>query len=186
MEKTDQQLIASFLLGNDESFELLVKKNLKATYNFLYRLTGGDMALTDDLTQETFFKAWKNIKQFDQKKNFKIWLFFIAKNNARDAWKKKKNLPFSLFENSEGYNKLDEVAEDKLLPDEILEQVESAGELETKVKKLPKKYQTILFLRYKDDLSLSEIAQILKLPYNTIKSQHQRALQELKKQFLHP
>jgi len=186
MEQTDQQLIAGFLAGDDASFEILVKRHLKVVYNFLFRLTGGDKALTDDLTQETFFKAWKNIQKFDQEKNFKTWLFTIAKNSARDAWKKKKTLPFSLFENSEGYNKLDEVAEDKLLPDEILEQVESANEFEKKLKKLSKKHKAILLLRYKDDLSLSEIAKVLGLPYNTVKSQHKRALNELKKQFLHP
>lgn len=186
MEQTDQQLIADFLAGDDASFELLVHKNLKPVYNFLFRLTGGDKALTDDLTQETWLKAWKNIQKFDREKNFKTWLFSIAKNSARDAWKKKKTLPFALFENSAGYNKLDEMAEDKLLPDEILTQVESAKELEEKLKKLSKKHELVLLLRYRDDLSLAEIANTLDLPYNTIKSQHKRALNELKKQFLHP
>ncbi|MCX6761316.1 MAG: sigma-70 family RNA polymerase sigma factor [Candidatus Moranbacteria bacterium] len=183
MEKNDQQLIADFLAGDDASFELLVNRHLKAVYNFLFRLTGGDATLTDDLTQETFLKAWKHIKRFDVEKKFKVWLFAIAKNSAKDFWKKKKTLPFSLFENSEGYNRLDEVAEDKPLPDEILERVESTRELEEKIKKLPGKYQTILFLRYRDDLSVAEIASVLEMPYNTVKSQHQRALNALKKEF---
>ena len=140
MEKTDQQLIESFLVGDDASFELLVERHLKPVYNFLFRLTGGDKTLTDDLTQETFLKAWKNIKKFDRSKKLKVWLFAIAKNNARDAWKKKKTLPFSLFENSEGYNRLEEVAEDKPLPDAVLEEIESAEELEAKVKKLLSPY----------------------------------------------
>jgi RNA polymerase sigma-70 factor (ECF subfamily) len=186
MQQADKKLIINFLAGDDKSFEFLVNNNLKAVYNFLYRLTGGDTALTDDLTQETFFKAWKNIKHFNPEKNFKTWLFAIAQNNARDFWKKKKTLSFSLFENSDGYNKLEEIAEEKLLPDEILEQIESVEEIEKKIKKLPKKYQTILFLRYKDDLSLAEIASVLNIPQNTIKSQHQRALSALKKEFLHP
>jgi RNA polymerase sigma-70 factor (ECF subfamily) len=186
MEKTDEKMISDFLAGDDASFELLTKRYLKPVYNFLFRLTGGDKALTDDLTQETFLKAWKNIKQFDRSKKLKVWLFAIAKNNARDAWKKKKTVPFSLFENSEGYNRLEEMAEDKPLPDAILEQAQSAEELEAKVKKLPKKYQTLLFLRYRDDLTLSEITQVLKIPYNTVKSRHQRALNALKQEFLHP
>ena len=186
MEQTDQQLISDFLAGDDESFEILTKRHLKPVYNFLYRLTRGDGPLTDDLTQETFFKVWKNIKKFDKEKSFKTWLFAIAKNSARDFWKKKKTLPFSLFENSEGYNKLEEVAENSALPDEVLERVESAKELEDKLKLLSKKHETILLLRYKDDLSLSEIAQTLSLPYNTIKSQHQRALLALKEVFMHP
>jgi RNA polymerase sigma-70 factor, ECF subfamily len=186
MDKNDRQLIESFLAGDDASFELLINRYLKMVYNFLYRLTGGDGDLANDLTQETFLKAWKNIKQFDLEKSFKTWIFTIAKNSARDFWKKKKTLPFKLFENSEGYNKLDEVAEDRALPDEILARVESAEELERKLKLLPKKYETLLLLRYKDDLSLSEIADVLNLPYNTVKSRHQRALAALKEIFLHP
>lgn len=186
MEKTDQQLITDFLAGDDASFEILVKRHLQAVYAFLYRLTGGDKALSDDLTQVAFLKAWKNIKKFDREKSFKTWIFAIAKNCARDAWKKKKTTPFSFFENSEGYNSLDEIAEEKPLPDEILERVESVSELEEKLKKLPRKYQTILFLRYRDDLSLSEIAKILNAPYSSVKSQHQRAILALKKEFLHP
>ncbi|MFA5961836.1 MAG: RNA polymerase sigma factor [Parcubacteria group bacterium] len=185
-EKNDRQLIENFLAGDDASFEFLVIRYLKMVYNFLYRLTGGDAPLTDDLTQETFLKAWKNIKQFDLEKSFKTWIFTIAKNSARDYWKKKKTLPFKLFENSEGYNRLDEVAEDKPLPDEILAKTQSAEELERKLKLLPKKYETLLLLRYKDDLSLSEIADVLNLPYNTVKSRHQRALSALKDIFLHP
>ncbi len=186
MERSDKQLIADFLAGDDAAFEILVNRHLKSVYNFLYRLTGGDAALIDDLTQETFLKAWKNIRRFDVDKNFKVWLFSIAKNNARDFWKKKKTLPFTLFENSEGYNKLDEISEDKPLPDEILERFESEGEFDKRLNDLPKKYQTILFLRYRDDLSLSEIANILNIPYNTAKSQHQRALQAFKHELLHP
>ena len=186
MEKNDQQLIENFLAGDDASFEILIKRFLKTVYNFIFRLTGGDASLTDDLTQETFFKAWKNIKKFDPEKSFKTWLFVIAKNSARDFWKKKKTLPFSLFENSEGFNKLDEVAEDKPLPDEILEQLETVDELEWKMKNIPKKYQTILFLRYKDDLSVIQIAKVLDIPYNTAKSQHQSALRALKERILHP
>ena len=59
-------------------------------------------------------------------------------------------------------------------------------ELEKKLTLLPKKYETLLLLRYKDDLSLAEIADVLNLPYNTVKSRHQRALATLKDIFLHP
>ena len=185
MGKDDQQLIADFLIGDDESFEFLVHKYLKLVYNFIYRLTG-DLAVIDDLTQETFIKAWKNIRRYDQRKNFKVWLFVIAKNTVYDFWKKKKTLSFALFEKEDGSNKLEDVVENQLLPDEILMRIEASGELDKKIKLLSKKYQLILTMHYKDDLSLREISEVLGLPYNTIKSQHKRALVELKNIFLHP
>ena len=182
MIEENRKLIEDFLSGDDAAFELLLKKYLKPVYNFLFQLTGDHSAL-DDLTQVTFLKVWKNIQRFDQTKNFRVWLFAIAKNTAYDHFKKKKTIPFSFFENEAGYNKLAEIAEDKILPDELLNRQYLARELEEKLKELPKKYRLILMLRYKNDLTLSEISEVLGVPYNTVKSQHSRALMALRQKF---
>lgn len=182
MENEDVKLIEDFLNGQDGAFELLLKKYLKPVYNFLFQLTGNRSAL-DDLTQITFLKAWKNLHRFDQACSFKTWLFSIAKNTAYDYFKKKKTIPFSFFENEAGYNHLDEIEEDKILPDEILERKDLTLEMDKKLKELPKSYRLILLMHYKDDLTLSEISEIMEVPYNTIKSQHQRALLILRKAY---
>jgi RNA polymerase sigma-70 factor (ECF subfamily) len=183
MESENKKLIENFLDGDEASFERLLKKYLKPVYNFLFQLTH-DQATLDDLTQVTFIKTWKNIRRFDQSRSFKTWIFSIAKNTAYDYFKKKKTAPFSFFEDDQGYNKLDEIEEDKILPDEMLERKNLFRELEKKLEVLPKNYRLILLMRYKDDLTLSEISDILGMPYNTIKSQHQRALLSLKKVLL--
>lgn len=194
MESSDQQLIENFLAGNDAAFEELVKRYLRPVYNFLYQLTNDSSAL-DDLTQVTFLKAWKNIKKFDPSrsrfatlrgrsdKRFKTWIFTIAKNTAYDYFKKKKTIPFSNFFDSEGNNKLENISEDEILPLELLEKADAAKELEIALAKISDQYRIILLMRYKDDLTLQEIAEILNLPYNTIKSQHQRALAALRQTF---
>lgn len=182
MIEEDRQLVKNFLVGDDAAFELLLKRYLKPIYNFLFLLTGDRSAL-DDLTQVTFIKAWKNLRQLDTSRSFKTWLFAIAKNTAYDHLKKKKTVPFSFFENADGYNKLDEIEENEMLPDEILNRKNLATELEEKIKKIPAQHKIILLMRYKEDLTLSEISEILGMPYNTIKSQHQRALFSLKKMF---
>ena len=183
MIEEDRHLVENYFEGNDSSFEMLLKKYLKPVYNFLFQLTR-DRSVLDDLTQVTFLKAWKNLRRFDQSRSFKTWLFTIAKNTAYDYLKKKKTIPFSFFENESGYNKLDEVEEDKNLPEEILERKSLSREIEEQLDDLPKNYRIILFMHYKEDLALSEISEILGVPYNTIKSQHQRALLILRKAFL--
>jgi len=183
MEIEERKLIQNFLAGDDSAFELLLKKYLKPVYNFLFRLVG-DWSALDDLTQTTFIKAWKNLRQFDMSKNFKVWIFAIAKNTAYDHLKKKKTLPFAFFENDEGHNKLEEITDEKILPDEILERKNISAEVEKKLKEIPENYRIILLMRYKDDLTLTEISEILGVPYNTIKSQHIRALQKLKEELL--
>ena len=180
MENNDEKLVAEFLLGDEKAFELLLNRYLKHVYNFIYQFTK-DASVSEDLTQETFIKAWKNLGKFDQEKKFKVWLFTIAKNSAYDWLKKKKTITFSFFENEDGSNVLENIEEDKILATEILERAEIAKELEDKLLEIPEKYRMILVLKYKEDFALNEIAQILKIPYNTIKSSHKRALLSLKK-----
>lgn len=182
MDFEDNQLIKNFLGGDDLAFEQLLKKYLPPVYNFLNQLTKDSSAL-DDLTQITFIKAWKNLSRFNPDKKFKVWLFAIAKNTAWDYLKKKRTIPFSSFSDQEGNNRLEEISEDKILPDELLEKEELAQELEKKLKEIPDHYRIILVMRYKDDLSLSKIADILGISYNTIKSLHQRGLIKLKEAF---
>ena len=183
MDLEEKQLAQKSAEGDDLAFEELMKKYLKPVYNFLGQLIK-DASAVDDLTQEAFIKAWKNMKRFDADKSFKTWIFTIAKNTAYDYLRKKKSIPFSFFKKSEKDIKIEEISADNLLPDEILEQKDIAKELEEKLQQIPRKYRSVLFLHYKEDMSLSEISEILGKPYNTVKSLHSRALIKLKKAFL--
>jgi RNA polymerase sigma-70 factor (ECF subfamily) len=183
MNLEDNQLVERFLEGDEAALNQLVKKYLKPVYNFLYYFTRNQAEL-DDLTQIAFIKAWKNLRKFDRKKKFKTWVFAIAKNTAYDFFHKKKTLPFANFIDEEGNNKLENISDGSILPDEILERKDIAKELEKKLKEIPEHYRIILMLHYKEDFSLSEIAEILDKPYNTIKSGHQRGLTKLKKLLL--
>jgi RNA polymerase sigma-70 factor (ECF subfamily) len=179
MQIEDQRLVEKYLGGDESAFSELVNKYLKPVYNFIYQLTQ-DRSTLDDLTQITFLKAWKNLGRFDQTKSFKTWLFVIAKNNALDHLKKKKSLPFTLFENEGNDNILENISDENPLPDEILNRQDIASELEKKLDEIPGHYRIILLMHYRDDFSLQEIAEILDRPYNTIKSQHVRALAKIK------
>lgn len=166
-------------IENEIDFDEVVKIYLKPVYNFVYRFVS-DRDTAEDLTQETFVKAWKNLKKFDKNKNLRTWLFAVAKNTTFDWLKKKKELPFSSFEDEEGNNFLENISDDEILPDEILARKDLAEELEKILQKLPLHHRAILLLHYKEDFSLHEIAEILGEPYNTVKSRHQRVLGRLK------
>jgi RNA polymerase sigma-70 factor, ECF subfamily len=180
MLRNDAQLVENYLAGDESAFSELVKKYLKPVYNFLYQVTNGDVSALDDLTQVTFLKAWKNIKKFDPNRNFKTWIFTIARNTAYDYFKKKKTIPFASFTDAEGNNKLENISDGEILPLELLERADAAKTLETALAKISDQYRLVLIMHYKDDLTLQEIAEILNLPYNTVKSQHQRGLQAIR------
>lgn len=183
MNEEDKKLVNEYLAGNEAAFEKLLKKHLKPVFNFVFQFVK-DKNAAEDVAQETFVKAWKNLHRFDRDKKFKTWLFAIAKNTAFDYLKKKKTIPFSVFADKDGNNPMEETRDQEIWPDEILERKNLAQELDKKLKQIPEKYRIILLMRYKEDFSLLEIAAILDKPYNTIKSCHGRAIFQLRKAFL--
>src|SRR5690242_21779998 len=91
---TDAQLIARSLVGDDRhAFAELVKRHQSSVRACLRRLTAGNHALADDLAQETFVLAWRNLKSFRQEARFSTWLYRIATNAwLADARKRKEEL----------------------------------------------------------------------------------------------
>jgi len=178
---SDTQLIAKYLKDDEQSLEILIKRYLRPIYSFVYRYVG-DQQEAEDITQEVFVKVWRNLKKFNRNKKFKTWIFSIAKNTSIDWLRRKKNRPFSNFENEEGYNSLaNMIADPAPLPNEILAQKDIAGTLNIAVNQLTLRYRMVLFLRYNDHFTFREIAEVLGKPLNTIKSRHRRALIQLRK-----
>jgi RNA polymerase sigma-70 factor (ECF subfamily) len=180
-EYLDEQLVQQYLSGDEKSLEILIQKYLKPIYNFVYRYVG-DMANAEDLTQEVFVKVWKNIKKFDRKRNFKTWIFCIAKNTAFDYLRKKKSIPLSNFENDQGDNVLaDSLADVAPLPSELFDKADISQKINTALNKLSLNYRAVILLRYKEDFKFIEIAEILDESIDTVKSRYRRGLRELRK-----
>lgn len=183
---SDEQLVANYLNGNQQALEVLFCRHLKPIYNFVYRFVNNSQE-AEDITQEAFVRAWRNLKKFDQQRSFKTWVFSIAKHAALDVLKKKKTIPFSEFETEEGGNAIaDTLADFAPLPDALLEKADIARTLASAMEKIALPYRTVLFLRYNDHFTFREIAESLGDPLNTVKSRHRRALVMLKKLLIEP
>ncbi|MFA5129029.1 MAG: sigma-70 family RNA polymerase sigma factor [Patescibacteria group bacterium] len=177
---SDEKLIRQYLKGDKESLEILVKKYLKPVYSFVRYLVGDDIS-AEDITQEVFVRAWKNLKKFDIKKNFKTWIFSIAKNAAVDYLRKKKAVPFSAFDNDDGGNMIAETLTDPApLPSETTEQADTAHLLRAAMKNLSENHQTVLYLKYYSCLTFKKISELTGVPLHTAKSRHRRALAALR------
>lgn len=175
-EKNDEQLIVDCLKGGEESLEVLVRRYLKPIYGFVYRFVGNaDDA--EDVTQEVFVKTWQNLKKFKRDKNFKTWVFSIARNAALDFLRKKKAAPFSDFPDFE----IEGIADSMPLPQDVFERTDTAQVLASVVEKLPPPYRAVLILRYNDHFTFKEMSESLGEPLHTVKSRHRRALILLKK-----
>ncbi len=187
MKRFDQQLVADYFEGDEKSLEILFGRHLKAIYGFVYRRYAGNSQDAEDITQESFVKAWRNLKKFDQSKSFKAWIFAIAKNTALDFLKKKKAVLFSEFENQEGKNVLMEtLAAPFSSLQEILEKSATVEMSNSAMDLLSPSHRLVLSLYYGQQFNFREIAERLGEPLNTVKSRHRRALASLKKSFSEP
>lgn len=180
-EREDRDLVIAALAGDNASFSLLVERYVSPIYKFSYRYVrnGPD---AEDIAQETFLRVWKNLKKFDQSRNFKTWLFTIAKNASLDFLKKKKTLSFSLL--GEG----DDAIEAVLAPYVAIADTSDAAfdrgllkkNFDTVLARLPERYRDVMIMRYTDNLKFREIAERLHEPVDTVKSRHRRGLALLK------
>lgn len=179
-QKTDHVLIQEYLAGDQKAFEALVGRYMGAIYRFVYGYVR-DNQVAEDITQEVFVKVWKNASKIDSQKNFKSWMYMIAKNTTLDFFKKKKTVPFSLFETEDGKNMLMEtVADGALSPNDMAVLKEHKDIFLSAIADLSEKYQRILMMYYYEYLNFREIAEKLEEPINTIKSRHRRGLVLLK------
>jgi len=181
MEKSDSQLISEYLSGDDDALSFLVHRHTKSIYNFAFRISrNNDDA--EDIVQESFYKAWKNLKNFRPGENFTAWLFRITKNTAFDLLRKRRSTALSLFENESGDNVLLETLKDtEPLPFELLAKKEDEKTIALILEKIPPIYREVLVLRYYHEFTFDEIGNVLGKPLDTVKSQHRRALILLRK-----
>ena len=180
-ERNDTQLVADYLSGDEQSLELLIERYVNRMYHFCYQYVKNEQE-AEDISQEVFVRAWRNLNKFDQEKSFKTWIFAIAKNASIDALKKKKAIHFSAFEDENGDNALLETLMDETKSvHELSEQKGIARVFARAVAFLSPTFRTVLSLRYDDDLTFAKISETLNEPLDTVKSRHRRALAALKK-----
>ncbi len=179
---SDQKLIADYLKGDEKSLEVLIGRYLKPIYSFVYHYVNNE-AEAEDITQEVFIKAWGNLKRFKKEKNFKVWIFEIAKNTSIDFFRKsgsaldgKKTIPFSRFENEKGQNVLlEKIVDPKASLCDTFNN-ETLNLLNLAIEGLSPKYRIVFNYRHNDNLRFSEISQALGESINTVKSRYRRAI----------
>jgi len=88
-QKTEAEIIVRILRGDRQAYALLVEEYKVPVYNLAYRMTGNP-ADADDLTQETFIRAYKYLWLYDTKRKFFTWLYSISLNLIKNHIKKNK------------------------------------------------------------------------------------------------
>lgn len=168
--------------GDPNAFEQLVVKYQTQVYNLCLRVTGNSEDAAD-MTQETFLKAWRNLESFHGESAFSTWLYRLASNTCLDhlrSVKRRPVLPLTVSDDG-GEEQTVDIADSAPSPEEALIGKEERELLEEAMSSLDTEQRQILTLRVVNDLSYTEIAQVLSLKEGTVKSRLARARNNLRK-----
>ena len=181
----EKELIKRAKDGDSGAFDSLVEKYWKEIHKLVCKQVG-NLDNAEDITQETFLRAWENIEQHDTSKNFKAWLKQIAVNKSKD-WLKRRRLPTVPIEQIEDTD--DPHGEGVHVSTDVDEKNRDVFLLKMQVffgliKRLPIMHQTVwMYLKWKD-LSNKQISEEMDKPENTIGTWIKRAKDGLEKIFL--
>ncbi|HEY9745750.1 MAG TPA: RNA polymerase sigma factor [Oculatellaceae cyanobacterium] len=175
---SESELLAAAAKGDQKAFRVLVNQYLPLVYNYLYRMTQNH-ELSEEMSQETFVKAYRNLKTFDCRRPFKPWLLRIAANaTLSELRKQRKVVSLNALQEDGGFNEMEhQVSEDMTLR---LEQELDAHQVQQALNRLDEKYRNVLLLRYQQELSYEEIASAMQTPLNTVRTWLKRGLEKFK------
>jgi len=167
--------------GDVEAFNVLVLEYQGQIFNVCYRMLG-DPSSAEDMTQEAFVSAYKNIKRFKEG-NFRAWLFRIASNSCRDYLRSPR------LRKSQSLELIEETFEGVLIsnlesPDNFAIRKELSGVIQVALLKLPEDQRFALILVDVQGMSYEEAANILDTPIGTVKSRLSRAREAVRRQLV--
>ncbi len=192
MLELDDELMQRFQKGDQEAFDLLVRRHHKPLINFIARFTG-DKDNAEDLAQETFIRIYKAADRYTQgRAKFKTWMYLIAKNlcknelrnrSRRERFRTDNVIPND--RNSDAENEEIDViasapADISLQPEVAIQRKELNKAIHEAIANLPEQYRLPLILRDIQGLSYDEVSEILELKSGTTKSRINRARLMLK------
>ncbi len=176
---SDGEILERVRSGDRRAFEGIVLKYQDAVYNLCRYMTGGS-GDAEDVTQDTFIKAYRNLEKFRDTGSFSSWLYRIAVNTCLDLLR--RPVPGRLFRTSpDGERFALETASNAPTPEETLQSKQARSAVERAVSSLSPKLKAVIVLNEIEGLSYEEVSEVLGISTGTVKSRLSRAREELRK-----
>jgi len=170
VELTDADLVTRVLVDDDQhAFGELVRRHQSAVRGLLRQLTRTDVALADDLAQETFLRAYKHIRSFRGEARFSTWLYRIAYNCFREEARRRKE-----------FVGIDEKGQQQE-PDPQVRDPALRHDLMYALSLLPLHERSAILLCCQNGLTHDEAARGLEIPIGTVKTNVLRGREKLKR-----
>ena len=175
---TDDQLVRAFVSGDNTAFDNLLYRYQDRVLSYILRLVK-DEDVANDLFQETFVKAIMTIKQgrYQSDGKFGAWITRIAHNHIIDHFRQEKALATISADNEDV-----DVLNRKELSEGMLIYNQTLSDVRRLVEMLPKEQRQVLMMRYYDNMSFKEIAELTGVSINTALGRMRYALINMRKQ----
>lgn len=176
-EGDDHALIAECCAGDKQAFNVLILRHQNSVSTLATRLLGNHRE-AQDVTQDTFLRAYERIEEFRGEAKFSTWLYRICHNLCLSSLRRKKNDPIT----DAGDDILPEELPDprSSLPDQVLMRKERQTLVKQALSHMTQEFREVLVLHHTIHLSYEEIAELLGLPVGTVRSRLYRGREEIK------
>jgi RNA polymerase sigma-70 factor, ECF subfamily len=181
VEGSDAAQVAKTLAGDEEAFRPLVERYSQRLFRLAFRMTGNENE-AEELVQETFLRAYRNLARFEARSNFGTWLYRICANCSLDQLRKRRNpADFRELDDPEGSLSANDLANPSPSPERMLLSAEIRNQMEAAIAQLTPTERTAFALRHHEGLSIEEISRILGLRISATKNAVFRGVQKLRK-----
>lgn len=164
----------------ERAFDELYHRHSRRLMGFLLRQLRGDEERAADLTQDTFMRVWANRERYRHDRDFKTWLFCIAYNLVKNEYRRTGHS--DAYIHHALYTQVEEQDDDIeiKIDDKALDQA-----LQKELCKLDAHSRMLFSLRYEEEMTVSQIAQIMEIPEGTVKSRQHTLIRILKEKLKH-
>lgn len=177
----DDKFIIDAKKGDQRAYKKIMEKYEKPLFFHVYKMIK-DQNQVEDIVQEAFMKAFKNLDSYDTSYAFSTWLYRITTNHTIDYLRKKKLKTTSIhnpIRTKEGEMEIEISGESRTDRDIIRKERKQI--INHAIKNLPEKYRVVIEMRHLEELSYQEISDELDLPLGTVKAHIFRAREMLYK-----
>jgi RNA polymerase sigma-70 factor (ECF subfamily) len=182
--EADEVLMVAYQKGDVRSFEILLTRHRKPVFNFILRFVGS-RETAEDLLQETFLRVIKGAEAYQRQAKFTTWLYTIARNlcvdqSRRAKHRKAQSLDAPMNSSAESGTLLDVLPSGEMASDRLAGNKQLHLKLNEALSRLSEEQREVFLMREFLDMPFKEIADVIGVPENTVKSRMRYALEKLR------
>jgi RNA polymerase sigma-70 factor (ECF subfamily) len=181
MDESDGAAVVRAQSGDGDAFRVLVERHSRSVFRLAFRMTGNEQD-AEDVVQETFLRAYKQLSHYESRSSFSTWLYRIASNYSLDLIRMRKRHEDKREPDSEqGRSALDSVAASDPAQDRLVFSNQVQQSVSDAMKELSDLERSAFVLRHFEGLSIEDIGGMLGTSLNATKHSIFRAVQKLRK-----